>query len=315
MATTTGQALRQQQEHPAVILQRQYSGRLASLVPSHVNGEAWVRQATGTLRDPKLAEAAKADFGSFVAAVERAAVLGLRPGTEEYYLIPRKIRNGLQIQGIIGYQGLVDLMYRSGAVASVVVEVVRKADRFSYSPGRDQRPVHEIDWDLEDRGPLRLAYSYAEMTGGAVSKVIVLNQRQIYDNHRARSEGYEVSVWKNGRRTGERQVNPHSPWVEFEESMWLKTLARQLSKWVPTSTEYISQRAQADVVATSVVQRAAEAPSATPVPAPVPAAALPAGADTAIDYSTGELLDDPNTQWDNLDSTPDAETPADGAKP
>lgn len=233
--TTTTQALEQRDNHPAVRLQQQYAARLAALVPSHVNGDAWVRQATGTLRDEKLAAAAMNDFGSFVTAVERAAILGLRPGSEEYYLIPRKIRGQLQVQGIIGYQGLVDLMYRSGAVESVVVENVRQSDRFLYVPGRDPRPVHEIDWDADDRGPLRLVYAYGVMNGGATSKVVVINRHKVETEHRAKSEGFNYRP-------------ADSPWTVNEDAMWLKTGARQLSKWVPTSTEYIAQRAHAEVV-------------------------------------------------------------------
>jgi recombination protein RecT len=304
MTTTTGQALANKQEHPAAVLQRQYSGRLAALVPTHVNGEAWVRQATGTLRDADLAAAAQNDFGSFVAAVERAAVLGLRPGTEEYYLQPRKIKGRLQVQGIVGYQGLIDLMYRSGAVASVVVEAVRRADGFAYMPGRDNRPIHEIDWDAEDRGELRLVYAYAVMKGGSTSKVVVINRAKMYAEHRAKSEGYEVDVWENDRRTGKKKINQHSPWVTNEESMWLKTAARQLAKWVPTSTEYIAQQAQARHVAASVVHRAD-----SPAPAVQSAPSVPA-IEPAASQQMGELLDDdPNSQWNELDG---AEAAAEG---
>lgn len=228
-------------QHPAAVLQERYGNRLAALVPSHVNGEAWVRQATGTLRDAKLAEAAEADFGSFVTAVERAAVLGLRPGSDQYYLVPRKIKGRLQVQGIVGYQGLVDLMYRSGAAASVIVETVRQSDRFEYVPGRDPRPEHHIDWDAPDRGPLRLVYAYAIMSTGAVSRVIVLNRHTVETQHRAKSDGY---LNRDGT------VNTYSPWHTHEEAMWLKTAARQLAKWVPTSVEWMAQRAQAVHVAT-----------------------------------------------------------------
>lgn len=241
--TVTSQAIATQGNHPAVVLQQKYATRIAGLVPSHVNGDMWVRMASGTLRDPKLCEAAMANFDSFLQEIERAAVLGLRPGSEEFYLQPRKVKGKLQVQGIIGYQGLVDLMYRAGAVASVVVEVVREKDVFRYTPGRDEIPVHEIDWDSDDRGPLRLCYAYAKMTSGSYSKVVVINKAKMYSEHRAKSEGYIITDWN----TKEKKVNPNSPWVVFEESMWLKTGARQLSKWVPTSTEYISQRRRAEV--------------------------------------------------------------------
>lgn len=280
--TTPTQAVAAKAQHPAVLIQKQYAARLAAMVPTHVNGEAWVRQLAGLLRDEKLAEAASSDFDSFLNAAERAANLGLRPGTEEFYMRPIKIKGKLQVQGITGYQGLVDLMYRTGAVGSVVVETVRQSDIFSYVPGRMDRPIHEIDWDAEDRGPLRLVYAYAVMATGAVSKVVVLPKVKIEKEHRAKSDGY---LNRDGT------VNQYSPWFTNEESMWLKTGARQLAKWVPTSTEYIAQRAQAEAIG----QRAAATQPVLHAPPVVPAIGAGRIADgpldlpPGVDEATGEI--------------------------
>lgn len=261
--TTTSQALEAKAEHPAVTLQRHYAQRLASLVPSHVNGEAWVRQATGALREQALADAAMSDFGSFVTAVERAAVLGLRPNSEEYYLVPRRKGGRNQVMGIVGWQGLVDLMYRSGAVSSVIAETVHTGDQFTYQPGLHDRPQHVIDWDAEDRGPLRLVYAYAVMKDGSTSKVVVLNKADI-DRIKQSSDG---------------AGSQYSPWVKHEAAMWLKSAVRQLAKWVPTSVEHMAQTRQAEHVAARVIQ-APEAPAVAQVP------------EGRVALTTGELLDD-----------------------
>ena len=282
MTNPTTQALAQRNDHPAVRLQAQYASRLASLVPSHVNGQAGVRQATGALRDPELAAAAANDFGEFVGAVERAAVLGLRPGSEEYYLVPRTKRKGQPrtVMGIVGWQGLVELMYRSGAVASVVAEVVHREDGFAYRPGLDLVPEHEVNWDAEDRGQLRLVYAFARMSDGSVSKVVVLNRADI-DRIKQSSEGAS---------------SPYSPWNKHEAAMWLKSAVRQLAKWVPTSVERLAQHAQAQAVAAHVVQSAATLPviaAATQAPP-----ALPVGVDPVTGEITGGLLDDEAAaQW------------------
>ncbi len=126
-------------------------------------------------------------------------------------------------------------------MSSVIVEVVRERDHFNYRPGRDERPDHQIDWDAEDRGPLRLVYAYAVMKDGATSKVVVLNRAHIRDA-RAKSDSADKS-W--------------SPWQTNEEAMWLKTAAHRLSKWVPTSAEYVT-------------------PGSMPAAVDVPAAPLPA---------------------------------------
>lgn len=207
-----------------------YQADFAAVLPSHIKAETWVRLAVGALRrDQKLREAAENNPASLMVSLLDAARKGLEPGTTEYYLTPRRGKSGLEVLGITGYQGEIEMIYRAGAVSSVIVEVVRGADRFSYAPGRDERPVHEIDWDLEDRGPLRLAYAYAIMKDGATSKVVVLNRAHI-DAAKASSQGADTD---------------YSPWKRHEESMWLKTAAHRLAKWVPTSAEYRREQLRA----------------------------------------------------------------------
>ncbi|MFE9949341.1 recombinase RecT [Streptomyces sp. NPDC005531] len=100
-------------------------------------------------------------------------------------------------------------------------------------PGRDDRPVHEIDWFGGDRGPLVGVYAYAVMKDGAVSKVVVMNHKRVMEI-KAKSDS------KNSQ---------YSPWNTDEESMWLKSAIRQLAKWVPTSAEYKSEQLRANAAA------------------------------------------------------------------
>jgi phage RecT family recombinase len=199
----------------------------AAVLPSHVKPETWVRLAVGALRrDPKLAQAASNDLAALMGALLTAARLGLEPGTEQFYLVPRKDKGTMKVAGQIGYQGQIELIYRAGAVSSVIVEVVREKDVFEYAPGRDERPRHIIDWDAEDRGPLRLVYAYAVMKDGATSKVIVLNKGHIA-TAKASSQGAD---------------SEYSPWKKHEEAMWMKTAAHRLAKWVPTSASTCASR-------------------------------------------------------------------------
>jgi recombination protein RecT len=220
---------------------QQYRDDFAMVLPSHIKPETWVRLAVGLVRrDQKLAAAAQADPTSLMAALMDAARQGLEPGTEQYYLTPRKVKGKLTVLGIRGYQGEIELMYRAGAISSVIVEVVRDKDTFQYSPGRMDRPEHEIDWEADDRGKLRLVYAYAIMKDGAVSKVVVLNKKHIAEA-RAMSQGAD---------------SEYSPWQRSEEAMWLKTAAHRLQKWVPTSSEYIREqlRAAKEVAAEPLMQ-------------------------------------------------------------
>jgi recombination protein RecT len=205
-----------------------YENDFAQVLPSHINSKTWVRLAVGALRrDKNLNQAAKNDPGALMVALLDAARKGLEPGTEQYYLVPRKEKGIVKVKGIEGYQGIIERIYRAGAASSVIVEVVRENDTFRYVPGRDERPVHEIDWFGQDRGQLVGVYAYAVMVGGATSKVVVLNKAKVMEA-KAKSDGAN---------------SQYSPWNQGDgEAMWLKTAARRLEKWVPTSSEYMKER-------------------------------------------------------------------------
>lgn len=259
MTETISNALAVRDTGPAAVL-GQARQDIELVMPSHMQKRvgAWIRTTQGLLRrDPKLMEAATNDVGQFMSVLLDAARLGLEPGTEQYYLVPRwnKAKRCTEVTGVRGYQGEIELMYRAGAVSSVIVEVVYDADKFQYRPGRDERPEHEIDWDAEDRGKLRLAYAYAVMKDGATSKVVVLNKGHIA-KARAKSDSADKS-W--------------SPWNTDEEAMWLKTAAHRLTKWVPTSAEYIREqlRAHAEVASEQRPAAITSAPPQTPVAAAV----------------------------------------------
>lgn len=248
----------------AVELFDKYQGAFTATLPSHIEGEQWIGVVHGVLRArPEIAQAANNDPGAFLAACLTAARLGLEPGTEEFHLVPFKRKGTPVIQGIVGYTGIIELIYRAGAVASVIVEAVYTNDSFSYAPGRDERPIHEIDWDASDRGKLRLAYAYAVMKDGATSKVVVLNRADI-DRIKASSQG---------------SSSQYSPWNTAEAAMWMKSAVRQLAKWVPTSAEFrLQQLRDAQAVAREPRHQVVQ----------VPAPRLADG--EVVDEATGEVI-------------------------
>lgn len=244
MTEKIGAAIAKTGTGPAAMV-KQYSQDFSSVLPSHIKPEQWVRLAQGALKKGKrigdhteLEIAAANNPGVFLSSLLDAARLGLEPGTEQYYLTPRKVKGQLEILGIVGYQGLIELMYRAGAISSVVAECVYANDHFQYRPGRDEKPVHEIDWDAEDRGKLRLVYAYAVMKDRATSKVVVLNAAAI----------------RTIKGSAQGADSQYSPWQTNEPAMWLKSAVRQLAKWVPTSAEYMREqlRAVRDVAAEGI---------------------------------------------------------------
>lgn len=200
-----------------------HSDDLSMVLPSHIHAPVWLRVAQGAVRrDPKLMQAATESPQTLMVALLNAARLGLEPGTEEFYLTPRRAKGRNEILGIVGYQGIVEMMYRAGEVSSVVAECVYANDGFDYQPGRDELPRHTIDWDSEDRGALRLVYAYARSRAGSVSKIVVLNRAEI----------------NKIKSSAQGATSEYSPWRTNESAMWLKSAVRQLRKWVPTSAEY-----------------------------------------------------------------------------
>src|SRR5437899_6973080 len=124
-----------------------------AVLPQHLDIEAFLGTAAGALyADEKLMEAATASPDSLIMALMRCAALGHQPGTDEFYLIPRKIKGRPKIQGIEGYRGIVERMYRSGAVASVVVREVCARDQFRYLEGVDDKPIHQVGGEGETGG-------------------------------------------------------------------------------------------------------------------------------------------------------------------
>ena len=230
------------QDHSPRAMVANYKDDFAAVLPSHVKVDVFVRVAQGALKRGRkqgnryeLEIAAANNPGAFMSALLEAARLGLEPGSAEFYLTPRKVKGQLEILGIVGWQELVELMFRAGAISSVVAECVYSNDTFSYRPGRDDVPEHDIDWDSDDRGTLRLVYAFARMRDGSTSRVVVMNRAAIA----------KVKESSQGSETD------YSPWQKHEASMWLKSAVRQLAKWVPTSAEHLREqlRAERDVAA------------------------------------------------------------------
>lgn len=240
---------------PAFAILRQYCPQLRRLLPSHVKPEAWYAAVYAALfkgvnRSKKdqldLMTCANANPESLMFALFDAARQGLDPGTEQYYLTPRpnkNAKNGLEVLGIRGYQGEIELIYRAGAVAAVIVDCVRSEDDYRYQRGIDQTPIHRFNpWARKaERGKLVGVYCYCVMKDGAISRVVELNQDDI----------------DRAKRSSPTANSDLSPWNTDEESMWLKTAIHRQQKFVPTSAEYLNVQATTAGTATAGTQHAA----------------------------------------------------------
>lgn len=221
-AQTVDQAVARQEK--GVI--EQYRGDFAAVLPSHVKPDQWVRLTQGVVRrSPALQTILERNPGSVLAALLDCARLGLEVG-DTYHLVPM----GGEVVGISDYTGLIELIYRAGGVRAVKSEIVYDGDlmpdangklRFRWVPSEMDRPHHAPDW-FGDRGEMIGAYAYAVMRDGTVSQVVMRNRAEI----------------EKVKAVSKTAKSAQSPWTVWPDRMWRKTVLRELSKFVPTSSEY-----------------------------------------------------------------------------
>jgi recombination protein RecT len=114
---------------------------------------------------------------------------------------------------IIGYQGYVELLYRSGHIKVVYAKIVKEKDKFEISYGTDGKLIHIPNFS-EDNKEIIGAYAYAEtIEGGRVYDFIPLSEIQRIRQRSKMADGFA--------------------WVNDFEAMSKKTALRQLVKYLP----------------------------------------------------------------------------------
>ncbi len=176
-----------------------------------------------TQRTPKLLECTPESLlNSFVTM----ASLKLMPSgvSGEAFVLPydnkKKLPNGTyevvkEAQFQLGYQGLVTLFYRAGA-KSIVAEIVRKADEFSFVNGQI---THSPDVFADDRGEAIGAYVIVELQGGGrISKAMS-----------------KKDILAIGEKFSKTYKSDFSPWKSNDPELWMwkKTVLKQAAKLVP----------------------------------------------------------------------------------
>ena len=170
-----------------VSMLRSYQPAIGQILPAHLDADTFVRVTESVLRrNEKLMAAAVFDPGSFLAACMESARLGHEPGTDHYALTVR----GGRVMGIEQYQGVIERMYRAGAVIAVRANTIRANDEFAWD-GHNV-PTHRANWlaPEAERGDLVGVYAYAVLDTGATSRVIVMGRDEVM-RHR------EVATTKN----------------------------------------------------------------------------------------------------------------------
>lgn len=200
---------------------KQFMQKYAALLPSTIRPERMQNIIFNEYRTTvKLKECTPASFyGSILKAVQ----VGLEPGLLGHcYLLPfrnNKI-NKQEVQFVLGYKGMLELIRRSGKVLSIVARPVYDGDKLTISYGLEDRYEH-IPYYMEEgavKGALRgVTLKATFKDGGYLVDYMPIVE---IEEHRQRSLAKDSGPWKTDY-----------------EAMALKTIIRKNFKWLPVSVE------------------------------------------------------------------------------
>lgn len=191
-------------------------------LPKHVTAERLTRIAVTAIRKtPKLAECGKA---SFLGSLMLAAQLGLEVNTPlgQAYLIPYKNECTFQL----GYQGLLDLAYRTGQFRRIEAVAVYEGDDFDYCHGTQQRLYHKPAGRKEGETPVAF-YALYELVNGGMT-FAVMSYEEVFERARKYSKSWDAAA---------KSFKPASSWATSFEGMAKKTVLAALLKYAPKSAE------------------------------------------------------------------------------
>lgn len=189
--------------------------QIQASLPKHMNAERMTRLMLTCIQEtPKLAEC---DMTTLFGALSKCSQIGLEPGIgmNHVYLIPF----GRNVQVIPGYAGLIELACRHKDVISIKPVAVYENDDYDYQEGLEEKLFHRPT--RGDRGEIIAVYAIAKLAGG------VKEWRWMWIE----------DVEKIRQATAKRNKRNNPVWAEHYEAMALKTVIRQIVKYLPRSIE------------------------------------------------------------------------------
>ncbi|NKS29606.1 recombination protein RecT [Rhodococcus hoagii] len=227
-ATTTGNAPAVQQNKPATLQDsiRNMEKQFQLAMPKGAEATQLVRDALTSIRQtPKLSQC---DSASVLGALMTCAQLGLRPGVLGHaWVLPywdknaNNKRGGFKAQLIVGYQGLVDLAYRSNKIAAISARTIFANDAYEVEYGLEDKLIHK-PLMTGDRGEPVAYYAVVKLDNGGSTFVVISHA--------------EMLKYRNKHASAQKDGVVFGPWRDNFEGMAHKTCLRQLSKWMPKST-------------------------------------------------------------------------------
>ena len=201
-----------------MIMHNMYMFKIAE--PKTVTPERMARIAmTAVTKNPKLALCSPS---SFFGALLTAAQLAIEVNTPlgQSYLIPYNGKRGMECQFQLGYQGILDLAYRTGKFRRIKAVVVHAGDDFTYSYGLNAILNHV------PKGIDKPTHVYAlyELLNGGID--------------------FEVWTWDqiiaHAKRYSQSFTKADSSWQTAPEEMAKKTVLKALLKYAPKAVEFVN---------------------------------------------------------------------------
>jgi recombination protein RecT len=167
-------------------------------------------------RQPKLANCTTT---SFLQSMMKAAQLDLdfSGATGQAYLVPY----GKACVLVVGYQGMVEVAYRSDKVAYIDAQLVYENDECKFNLGTNPTIVHQPYYG-GDRGEVKFAYAVARLKGIEIPKIELMSKDEILkikNRSKAKDDG---------------------PWQTDEPEMMRKTVIRRIFKYLPKTQEILT---------------------------------------------------------------------------
>jgi len=170
-------------------------------------------------------------FASLAGSLMVAAQLGLEPCTPlgHCYLIPRKNGRTGQFEATfqLGYQGMLELAYRTEVVQSITAKAVHDFDVFIYEEGLEDKLIHRPFLN-GDRGPVIAYYAVIKFTNGGHAFDVMTYTEMV-----KHMERFAPTDYKTGKVTG--------PWLTDFDEMAKKTVLRRLFKLARKSTDIVAK--------------------------------------------------------------------------
>ena len=200
---------------------------MESVLPKHLTAERLIKVAlVACSKDPKLLTCTQE---SLLGCIMLSAELGLEAGGPlgHFYMIPyRDNKRGVTVATpIVGYQGQIELVHRSGQLISIEAHVVHENDKHGLKFGRELELWHTPTLKGEP-GDVLFAYAVAHLKDGGCQAVVMTKAEIEAVRSRARAKD-------------------SGPWVTDWEEMAKKTTIRRIFKMLPKSTEELRRLARA----------------------------------------------------------------------